>query len=688
MKANSFSLEAQLSAISRCIDKDLIALGGINQLKIYSISPENEFKQFKILKVSKSNKHIGTKDVSWNPKDSNILASTTLINSQILLWDVEKTNLNFMSLKLGSHDQLINRISWNQIKPNLLASCSQDKYLKIWDKNNAVSNRENKESINPKPVILIESKEKIRDCQFSPIVEHYLLTSCLNGNIKVWDTRMYKTSVLSFIQHSSDVLTVDWHPTQSNIFCSGGMDRNLFIWNINNNSPILSYKTSQGTSRVKWFQYNPQYIITSYQMNNIYTSMWNINIPNIPEYKYPGHKDVVTGFCWDLSQTRLITCSKDGKVMVNYFKDGLRSFDNISTSVVKFSQCDELMNYHDTKPPRKSFDEIDISHLCPLNNTYPALYIRYNNNNKHISDDIEKKGVIEEMNFNQTDFTIKRNPTQSNRRVKLNNAFWLNYTTKLQQYYKLDRNQIEHVFKNYHFILEGTNKDSFLKIYPELTYSEKLQRAISYNLEIAKESVRNYNHFSIWNELNFLASQQSFKSLDEHPCRQQNNSLYVHIIKSNVLQIVDYLIDVHNDLYLATIISYLFHPILEKEGRTRHRLLRMEIDCWDYLKRLKLFVLANKLKKFGLNELQKHQNDPIIVMTCGCGICYDGTKTSQCSSCKKKVNCSCCFGLTKGLYIWCSGCGHGGHPEHIEKWFKTNKNCPFNGCKHDCVINQ
>ncbi len=29
--------------------------------------------------------------------------------------------------------------------------------------------------------------------------------------------------------------------------------------------------------------------------------MWNINIDNIPEYIYKGHKDAVAGFCWDLT---------------------------------------------------------------------------------------------------------------------------------------------------------------------------------------------------------------------------------------------------------------------------------------------------------------------------------------------------------------------------------------------------
>ena len=121
-----------------------------------------------------------------------------------------------------------------------------------------------------------------------------------------------------------------------------GMDKNIYIWNINQDNPFMGYRTSNGTSRMKWFSANPQYIISSYQINNVYTSMWNINVQDIPEYKFTGHKDVVTGFCWDTSNTRLITCAKNGTVLVKKFSEGLRFFDNISTSIVKFSDVRKI----------------------------------------------------------------------------------------------------------------------------------------------------------------------------------------------------------------------------------------------------------------------------------------------------------------------------------------------------------
>ena len=97
------------------------------------------------------------------------------------------------------------------------------------------------------------------------------------------------------------MLSIDWHPKFDNIFVSGSMDKTINIWEIGQKSPIFSYTSNDSISRVKFWVKNPQYILSSYQTNNFYVSMWNINIDNIPEYIYKGHKDAVAGFCWDLS---------------------------------------------------------------------------------------------------------------------------------------------------------------------------------------------------------------------------------------------------------------------------------------------------------------------------------------------------------------------------------------------------
>lgn len=38
----------------------------------------------------------------------------------------------------------------------------------------------------------------------------------------------------------------------------------------------------------------------------------------------------------------------------------------------------------------------------------------------------------------------------------------------------------------------------------------------------------------------------------------------------------------------------------------------------------------------------------------------------------------------KGLYVWCQGCGHGGHLNHMNTWYKKFSVCPVAGCEHVC----
>ena len=65
------------------------------------------------------------------------------------------------------------------------------------------------------------------------------------------------------------------------------------------------------------------------------------------------------------------------------------------------------------------------------------------------------------------------------------------------------------------------------------------------------------------------------------------------------------------------------------------------------------------------------------------------TTTRPCQECNAwpKQLCCICRLPVYGLCMWCKGCQHGGHHEHLVEWFKTEKSCP-SGCGHNCVIVQ
>uniref|UniRef100_A0A8R1XZU4 WD_REPEATS_REGION domain-containing protein n=1 Tax=Onchocerca volvulus TaxID=6282 RepID=A0A8R1XZU4_ONCVO len=62
------------------------------------------------------------------------------------------------------------------------------------------------------------------------------------------------------------------------------------------------------------------------------------------------------------------------------------------------------------------------------------------------------------------------------------------------------------------------------------------------------------------------------------------------------------------------------------------------------------------------------------------------TASPYCKKCRRKFdfNCSLCSLPVHGIWSWCRGCAHGGHPHHYAEWFATNKKCPT-GCGHSCV---
>ncbi|KAJ1772303.1 SEA (Seh1-associated) complex subunit [Coemansia sp. RSA 1843] len=59
---------------------------------------------------------------------------------------------------------------------------------------------------------------------------------------------------------------------------------------------------------------------------------------------------------------------------------------------------------------------------------------------------------------------------------------------------------------------------------------------------------------------------------------------------------------------------------------------------------------------------------------------------SLCTVCKRKSNsCVVCQEPVTSRFIWCQGCGHGGHANHMAEWFDEMKqgDCP-SGCGHIC----
>lgn len=723
----------KLQTMERNPKENLFALIGKNYFKVHRLTDQNNFVEDKICNLKKFKL---TTYISWDLNKKNVLYF--LANPVSSQRDSNLANLYSYDLKSNSKfikeyefKNPITRFSMSR-NPNqtILACCSKNDNIEIIDLNN-------KQTIS---LITRKYLGKICDCQFSPNDENLLLFSGEKGNIYLYDIRNTSKARQSFGSESKEILSVSWHPIKPNLFCSGGMDNFIRVWDINTDtSSLADFKTSDGVSKVKFLKSNPNYIISTYQTNNYNINLWNLKLRDMPEYQFSGHKNTIIGFDIDFEDSRLITCDKKGVLIINELNKGIRLLDNITTNIVTFNNNNEIYCYHQYKLKKEHFFDLNnnnTDNISSNNNTKETNLI---NENKISDDNINKdKDNIKNVymiNFNQSEFQIKNKIIgNEEKKIFLNSDTFLNINSELKQFYIFTPEQIHSLFRSYIYYIEKKETIYKRKRFPsenflsnsetsedmfnidQLDFSDKLIRAISTNLEYAKNTLNNYNHISIWKTLLYLSSQKVFKQLydkysgklEKHNKNKKkakssnlNKSMeekegYYNINRNSLSQtsiilmtnlmikqlsrIIEYLIDTYGDIYLATIICYLFKPILFKDEYMKKRILRLIKECVFNLRKYQLYVDANHLIKYGPEENNRTKEKNLLIFSCKDCQQYK-FKDGKCS-CGKVLLCEECDKKAMGLFFWCPGCGHGGHLGHINK----NKSSFFcKGCGHQCL---
>jgi len=111
----------------------------------------------------------------------------------------------------------------------------------------------------------------------------------------------------------------------------------------------------------------------------------------------------------------------------------------------------------------------------------------------------------------------------------------------------------------------------------------------------------------------------------------------------------------------------------------------------ELLQKLELFTKANEiLSQCPLPAVHTMNQQSTTVYT-ACTKCGKSLARNSgawwCERCRAPpARCAVCHAVVKGLYVWCQGCGHGGHIHCIKKWFERRTTCPT-GCGHHCQYN-
>lgn len=127
---------------------------------------------------------------------------------------------------LVGHDSSVEDLQWSPNERSVLASCSVDKTIRIWDCR-----------ASPLSACMLTCEDAHQN-DINVIswngIEPFIVSGGDDGFLNVWDLRQFKTkkTVATFKHHTDHITSVEWNPLDATVFASGGDDDQIALWDL------------------------------------------------------------------------------------------------------------------------------------------------------------------------------------------------------------------------------------------------------------------------------------------------------------------------------------------------------------------------------------------------------------------------------------------------------------------------
>jgi len=108
--------------------------------------------------------------------------------------------------KITGHKGPVLDIDWNPFNDNLIASASEDCYVKVW----GIPEGGLKSNMNDPLQTLSGHKRKVGTVLFNPVANNTLMTTSTDYSVKIWDIEKGVSSYSLDGQHSDIICSADW----------------------------------------------------------------------------------------------------------------------------------------------------------------------------------------------------------------------------------------------------------------------------------------------------------------------------------------------------------------------------------------------------------------------------------------------------------------------------------------------
>ncbi|KAJ8954387.1 hypothetical protein NQ318_011060 [Aromia moschata] len=378
-----------------------VLLAGRRYLAIRNLEDEYELVQ----KFPRQSKYdVGAAE--WNPttyhQELCVISSNQRL--EVLTW---KNDELIQTHSLRAHTRVITDLNWHKFDPNLLASCSVDTFIHLWDLRDS-----------RRPTLSLSAIAEASQVRWNRVSPH-LLATAHEGDIKIWDQRKGTAPVQYIAAHLAKIHGLDWSPHSENQICSSSQDNTVKFFDTTNprraeyvlttNAPVWRARhTPFGNGLVT-------VVVPQLRRGENSLLLWNTANRATPMHTFVGHRDVVLEFEWRRQKPgntdfQLITWSKDQTLLVwkiepflqklcGYEPDDGRDLDETNTGIIETAKVSKktspkvqplqqefsLLNVHIPNLEVKKMDPIlrSVSVRATINNFCVNIQVNFPNAYPH-----------------------------------------------------------------------------------------------------------------------------------------------------------------------------------------------------------------------------------------------------------------------------------------------------------------